>query len=103
MTGLRLTHVHESTSVINMTKRLQVLMDDDELKAIQRVARKERVTTAEWVRQRLREAQVQRARPDVAAKLAAIRKASTFRFPAPDIEQMLDEIEQGYLDNGHTP
>lgn len=74
-------------------------MDDDELRSIQRLARKERVTTAEWVRQRLREAQEKRSRPDIATKLAAIRTAASYRFPAPPIEQMLEEIEQGYLDD----
>lgn len=86
-----------------MTKRLQVLMDDDELQQIQRLARRDLVTTAEWVRQRLREAQEQRARPDIASKLAAIQKASTYRAPVPDIEQMLAEIERGYLDDQSTP
>ena len=78
-----------------MTKRLQVLMDDDELKAIQRLARKERVTTAEWVRRRLREGSS--APPDTAAKLAAIHAAYRFGAPAPDIDRMLDEIERGYV------
>ena len=86
-----------------MTKRLQVLMDDDELQQIQRLARRDLVTTAEWVRQRLREAQEQRARPDIASKLAAIQKASTYRAPVPDIDQMLAEIERGYLDDQSTP
>lgn len=86
-----------------MTKRLQVLMADDELRTIQRLARRDHVTTAEWVRQRLREAQEQRARPDIASKLAAIQKASTFRAPAPDIDQMLAEIERGYLDDPSMP
>jgi hypothetical protein len=81
-----------------MTKRLQVLLDDDELWEIQRIAKRERLTTAEWVRQRLREARERQSRPDVARKLAAIRKASTYRFPAPDIDQMNEEIERGYLD-----
>jgi len=80
-----------------MTKRLQVLLDDDELRDIQRIAKRERMTTAEWVRQRLREARTMQDRPSVESKLAAIRTASAYRFPAPDIEQMLDEIEQGYL------
>ena len=54
--------------------------------------------TAEWVRRRLREAQAERGRPDVAAKLAAIQAAYRHaEAPAPDIEQMLDEIEAGYL------
>ncbi len=82
-----------------MTKRLQVLMDDDELRSIQRLARQERVTTAEWVRQRLREAQEQRARPDIERKLAIIRAAARIGAPAPNIEQMNAEIEQGYLDD----
>jgi len=80
-----------------MTKRLQVLMGDDDLRSIQRLARLEKVTTAEWVRQRLREAQEQRARPDIAAKLAAIQAAYRHEGPTGDVEQMLTEIELGYL------
>jgi hypothetical protein len=93
------THGDESDSLTLMTKRLQVLMDEDELRTIQRLARKDRITTAEWVRQRLREAQEQRARPDLERKLAVIRAASKYRAPAPDIDQMNAEIEQGYLDD----
>ena len=55
------------------------------------------MTTAEWVRQRLREAQEERERPDIAAKLAAIQTAYRYEAPAPDIDQMLAEIESGYL------
>jgi len=78
-------------------KRLQVLMEDEELREIQRSARRERVTTAEWVRQRLREARERQARPDVATKLAAVQAAYRHRGPTADIEQMLSEIERGYL------
>lgn len=74
-------------------------MDDDELESIRRLARRDRVTTAEWVRQRLREAREARAGPDIATKLAAIQRASQLRAPAPDIEQMLAEVERGYLDD----
>jgi hypothetical protein len=84
-----------------MTKRLQVLLDDDELRAIQRIAKRDRLTTAEWVRQRLREARERQAKPDVARKLAAIHRAYQHRSPAaPDIDQMLEEIERGYLEDG---
>jgi len=72
-------------------------MDDNELRSIQRLARREKVTTAEWVRQRLREAREQRARPDIAAKLAAIQAAYRHDGPTGDIVQMLTEIERGYL------
>ena len=78
-------------------KRLQVLMDDEELHDIQESARRERVTTAEWVRQRLREAREQQARPDIAAKLAAVQTA--YRHQGPDRRHRTDaaEIERGYL------
>jgi hypothetical protein len=86
-----------------MTKRLQVLMDDDELRSIQKLARRDRMTTGAWVRLRLREARDREATPDIAAKLAVIRTAMQYRFPAPDIEQMLEEIERGYLDDPSAP
>ena len=78
-------------------KRLQVLVEDDELREIQRFARRERVTTAEWVRQRLREARERQARPDVATKLAAVQAAYRHQGPTGDMDQMLSEIERDYL------
>jgi glucose-6-phosphate-specific signal transduction histidine kinase len=79
-----------------MTKRLQVLFEDDELNDIQRLARRRRMTTAEWVRRSLRAAREAEAGADVGQKLAAIRTAAAFEFPTGDIGQMLDEIERGY-------
>jgi hypothetical protein len=86
-----------------VTKRLQVLLDDAELRAIQRIAKRERLSTAEWVRRRLREGAA--AGPDTASKLAAIHRAYHHpdRGPAPDIDQMLDEIERGYRDDPSLP
>ena len=82
-----------------MTKRLQVLLDDAELRTIQRLAKRDKVTTAEWVRRRLREGAAASSRPDTASRLAAIHAAYRHESggPAPDIDQMLDEIERGYL------
>jgi hypothetical protein len=83
-----------------VTKRLQVLLDDTELRTIQRLARRDKLTTAEWVRRRLREGAAS-SRGDTATKLAAIHEAYRHTdAPAPDIDQMLAEIEQGYL-SGH--
>ena len=81
-----------------MTKRLQVLLDDAELRTIQRIARRDKLTTAEWVRRRLREGAAASARPDTASRLAAIHAAYRHVSSAlvPDIDQMLDEIETGY-------
>jgi hypothetical protein len=82
-----------------VTKRLQVLLDEAELRTIQRLARRDKVTTAEWVRRRLREGAAASTRPDTASRLAAIHAAYRHDSdgPAPDIDQMLDEIERGYL------
>jgi hypothetical protein len=85
-----------------VTKRLQVLLDDAELRTIQRLARRDKLTTAEWVRRRLREGAAASTRPDTASRLAAIHAAyrHTSAAPAPDIDQMLDEIERGYRADG---
>lgn len=82
-----------------MTKRLQVLLDDAELRTIQRLARRDKLTTAEWVRRRLREGAAASSRPDTASRLTAIHAAYRCGSAgsAPDIAQMLDEIELGYL------
>ena len=79
-----------------MTKRLQVLFEDDELQELQRVARQHRMTTAEWVRRSLRAAREAESGADVGQKLAAVRQAASNSFPTADIESMLDEIERGY-------
>ena len=77
-----------------MTKRLQVLLDDEEYLEIQGVARSQRVTIEEWVRQTLRQASGDQPKP-AAAKLRAIAAASQHEFPTADIKIMLREIEAG--------
>lgn len=79
-----------------MTKRLQVLLDDDELAEFQRLARRKRMTTAEWVRASLRSAREAEGGADVGQKLAAIRQATRHAFPTADIATMLEETERGY-------
>jgi hypothetical protein len=79
-----------------MSKRLQVLLADQEMADIQLLARRERLTVGEWVRRTLREARTHQSVGDPAAKLKAIRRAAESSFPTADIDQMLREIEQGY-------
>jgi hypothetical protein len=81
-----------------MSKRLQVLLDESELREIQRAARHHRMTVAEWVRQALRAARHAVPRGDARKKLQVLRRASENAFPTADIDRMLGEIEQGYLD-----
>jgi hypothetical protein len=80
-----------------MSKRLQVLLEERELKEIQRIARGHRTTVAEWVRQALRTAREQEPLGDPGRKLEAVRAAALHAYPTGDIDQMLAEIERGYV------
>lgn len=88
--------VIESCRLIVMTKRMQVLFDDDEYRGIQRVARECHMTVAEWVRQSLREARLAR-QSTMEAKLRAVAEATRYSFPVGDIETMLREVETDRL------
>lgn len=79
-----------------VSKRLQVLLPDQEMTEIQRFARRERLTVGEWVRRVLRDARMRQPVHDPETKLKAIRTAAHHSFPTADIERMLSEIEQGY-------
>jgi hypothetical protein len=82
-----------------MTKRLQVLFEDDELAEIQRVAKGERKTTAAWVRDALRAARTSAAYPGPEPKLRAVREALTYAYPTGEIDDILADIERGYVDS----
>lgn len=83
-----------------MSKRLQVLLSENELAEIRTVARDQRMTVAEWVRQALRKARRNIPERSVQDKLNIIRKSATYEFPVSSIEILLAEIENGYLDRG---
>ena len=80
-----------------MSKRLQVLLDDAELAEIRKVARRQHLTTAAWVRQVLRAARRAEPGADTKKKLAMVRAATSHAFPTADIDLMLAENERGYL------
>lgn len=75
---------------------MQVLLDDSEFRHLRDVARRKGLTLAEWVRQALRKAAREEPSGVADRKLATVRAAIQHDFPAPDIEQMLEEIERGY-------
>jgi len=85
---------------MSMTKRLQVLLDDNELAEIQRLARRRHQTTAAWVREALRAARDTSAYPATGRKLHAVREAASHAYPAGEIDEMLKEIEGGYREGG---
>ena len=85
-----------------MTTRLQVLLEDDELAEVRRVAKRHRMTVAEWVRQALRRARRDEPATDPRKKLSAVREAARFEYPTADIDQMLADIERGYRSGSDT-
>jgi len=81
-----------------MSKRLQVVLKDEELERFERTAQTLGLTTSEWARQSLRAAERKVSTGDVEAKLAAIRTAARYRFPVePDVDRMLVEMEASRL------
>ena len=77
-----------------MSKRLQVLMDEEEYLEVQGAARRQRLTVSEWVRRVLR-AEVAEHRGIIVGKLRAVNVASRHEFPTGDIDVMLREIGAG--------
>jgi uncharacterized membrane protein len=80
-----------------MSKRLQVVVGDEELECYSRTARSLGLTVSEWVRQSLRTAERDVSSGDIEAKLAAIRKAASYSFPVSDIDTLTTEIETARL------
>jgi len=79
-----------------MSKRLQVLLDDDEMKAIAQLARKRKMTISGWVRETLREARSRHPLVAGEKKIQVVRAGVKHAFPTADMDRMLEEIESGY-------
>jgi hypothetical protein len=80
---------------MSMSERLQVLLEEDEFAEIRRIARRHRMTVAEWVRQALRAARRDEPAAEPRRKLMAVREASRYSFPTGEIDEMLADIERG--------
>jgi hypothetical protein len=83
-----------------MAKRLQVILQDPDYREIQRIAKARRMSIAEWVRQALAAARRYEPLGDAGKKLDVIREAARQDFPTADIDEMLAQIERGYLAGG---
>lgn len=79
-----------------MSKRLQVLLDEDEFREIRKLARQRHSTVAEWVREALRAARREQPSRRAEDKLRALRAAARHAYPTADIAEMLADIERGY-------
>jgi hypothetical protein len=79
-----------------MSTRLQVLLDEEEMRELRELAQRRGVTVSQLVRSALRDARRREPGGSLATKLDAIRAAAAHEFPTADIDQMLIEIERGY-------
>lgn len=84
-------------STKTLSTRLQVLLSLREHRALRQVARAQGLSLGEWVRRTLRRAMSERSPTSATRKLQTIRQATQHSYPTADIDQMLKEIEQGYL------
>lgn len=93
-----------------MAKRLEILLNDTEYAAICEAAQRQQMSVSDWARQALRDTRqaeltgakpkrdAQRKDPErIARKLQALEELSQHNHPTADIDQMLQEIKDGYM------
>lgn len=79
-----------------MSTRLQVVVDAAEMAEIRGAAARQGMTVSQWVRQAVRATRSNDSAIDPARKFEMISRAAEHTLPTGDVEQMLQEIEQGY-------
>ena len=82
-----------------MSKRMQVLVEEAEYARLQQAAQRKGMSLAEWVRHALRVAVRREPENGPEKKLATIRSATRHHYPTGGIDQMLAEIERGYVED----
>lgn len=80
-----------------MSKRLQVLLPDDEYSKFKQKARQAKVSLGEWVRSALRRVSDGESVHSIDARLALIRHGYSLEGPTDDIETIEKQIFSGYL------
>jgi hypothetical protein len=83
-----------------MSKRLQVILADQEMTYLKQSAQREKLSVGEFVRRAIRDRFLADAEY-TKRMLEALEEALAYepKAPAPPIEQMNAEIEQGYLND----
>jgi hypothetical protein len=78
-----------------MSKRLLVVITDDEYRAIVSAARHRGQPVSRFVRDSLRRSVTEEPEPDSDRRVAEVLRFARFAGPTGDIEQLLREIDQG--------
>lgn len=80
-----------------LSKRLQVILSDEEYDELRTVSSAEGMTVSEWVRNALRKMRPDRSLMPAEGKIEAVRAAMRHDYASGDINEILAEIETGYL------
>ena len=86
----------ESAYTQQVSKRLQVIMPDDEYQAVVAAARRRGEPVAKLVRDSLRRSVGQEAGQDADERIGTILRFARFAGPTGDISLLLAEIEHGH-------
>jgi hypothetical protein len=78
-----------------MGRHLQIVLTEHEFESSRAAAEERNLTISEWACEVLREAARGTAAGDSNKRIEAIRRATHYSFPAPDMDQMLAELESG--------
>jgi hypothetical protein len=78
-----------------MSKRLQVILPDDEFRALTNAARRQGKPVASIVRESLRRTLAEEPELDSEERIARVLRFARFAGPTGDIGQILEEIERG--------
>ncbi len=76
---------------------MQIILNDDEMTEIKKLAKQEKMTVSAWVRRAISHEKRERPIQQVKKKLELVRRSSQFQYPTADIENMLADIETGYI------
>lgn len=78
-----------------MSKRLRVIISDDEYRAVQLAARREGKTVSRVVREALRRVVTGQAEPTSEDRIAAVLRFARFAGPTGDIDTILSDVDRG--------
>jgi len=78
-----------------MSKRVQVVLSDEDYASLASAARTRGTSMSQLVRESLRRTVAEDAEADAERRIAAVLRFSRFTGPSTDIDQVLAEIERG--------
>ena len=80
---------------MSMSKRLQIIVPDEEVERLRRCAEREGMTLSQWARRALARARRAQLGPTPEQKLEALDKALGCDHPTAEVGEILEDIERG--------